>query len=279
MTLELFDRPTRPKRREQTEEHSTFQTPSWACEGIVHRYYSDLTSTDRVLEPSCGEGHLLDAIPPHVPALGVELSAQRAAVARERTGREVIVADVLTMTLAVQPTLILGNPPFQADFIDRLLDRAHAWLPDGGRCGLILPAFVFSTSTRVMHEAERWAIAQECIPRELFPHLRMPVMFVRFEKRRRRTMVGFALFEDMQLVRNLSKYARHFLENGRSPTWRGLVESALHECGGRATLNQLYEIIEGRRPTENPHWRAKVRQVVHCYTVRVGPSTYSLKTP
>lgn len=279
MQPDLFRRDALPTAREETEVHSTYQTPSWACEALIDRYYSALSSSDMVLEPTCGEGHLLDAIPAHVPAVGVELSPERAAIARQRTGREIITADILTMTLSCTPTLILANPPFQAEFIDALISRAYAWLPEDGRCGLILPAFVFGTSSRVMREAERWSIAQDAIPRDLFPALRLPVMFVQLQKQRRRTLIGFSLFEDMYAIKGLSRRARFILDNGRSPSWRALVLDALRECGGSGTLEQLYRIIGGRRPTQNPHWRAKVRQVVHHYAQHVGPSTYALREP
>lgn len=273
----IFPAAELPRRRETTDVLSTFQTPSWACEALVERYYADLTSSDWVLEPTCGEGHFLDAIPRDVPALGIELDAGRAAIAEQRTGRRVLVGDVLQMPdPGNQPSLILGNPPFESTFVDALLDRAYRWLPDGGRCGLILPAFVLSTSSRVSRENKRWAIAAEMIPRELFPHLRMPVLFARFEKRQNRTLVGFALYPDMWAVRQLTKRARFILENGRRPVWKAAVMDALQECGGEASLETLYRAMEGRRPTENPHWRAKIRQVVHHYCRRTGRATYAI---
>jgi len=274
---DFFSRGALPVTRELSPILSTFQTPSWACEAIVERYYGDLTSNDRVLEPTCGEGHFLDAFPSDIPVLGIEIDEGRAAIARQRTGRQVIVGDVLGMPdPGTQPTLIVGNPPFEATFVDALLDRAYRWLPDGGRCGLILPAFVMSTSSRVMREHGRWSVSADMIPRELFPHLRMPVLFARFEKRRQRALVGFALFPDMWAVRCLAKRARHILENGRRPVWKSVVFDAIRECGGEASLDVLYRAIEGRRPTDNPHWRAKIRQVVHCYCRRTGRAVYAL---
>ena len=65
-------------------------------------------------------------------------------------------------------------------------------------------------------------------------------------------------------------------ENGRTPTWRAVVLDALRECGGEASLAELYRAIEGRRPTANPHWRPKIRQVVHHYAVRTGEGRYAL---
>lgn len=275
MQGDIFGRGDLPALRETSAALMTYQTPAWAAEELVAHYFADLSSSDLVLEPTCGEGHFLDAVPSYVPAVGVELDPARAEIAR-RTGREILVGDVLTMALEQTPTAILGNPPFEAAFVDALLDRAHAWLPEDGRCGLILPAFVLSTSTRLVRESERWSIAQDMIPRELFPHLRLPVIFARFEKRRRRTLVGFTLFADMAGIRGLTRRARFILENGRAPAWKSVVLDALKECGGEASLDQLYRAIEGRRPTSNPHWRAKIRQVVHHYAERTGPSRYAI---
>lgn len=275
MQGDIFGRGDLPSPRQTSAALMTYQTPAWAAEAIVTHYYADLDASDLVLEPTCGEGYFLDAIPSHVPAVGVELDPARAEIAR-RTGREVIVGDVLRMELPRTPTVVLGNPPFEASFVDGLLDRAHAWLPENGRCGLILPAFVLSTSTRLVREAERWSIAQDMIPRELFPHLRLPVIFARFEKRRRRTLVGFTLFAEMAGIRGLTRRARMILENGRAPAWKSVVLDALRECGGEASLDVLYRTIEGRRPTSNPHWRAKIRQVVHHYAVRTGAGRYAL---
>lgn len=60
-------------------------------------------------------------------------------------------------------------------------------------------------------------------------------------------------------------------------TWRTAVVEAIAELGGQATLADMYAVIEGRRPTSNQFWRAKVRQQAGQHTLRVGPSTYRLK--
>lgn len=273
---DLFGVSAAPPRAAEDKPTGCYQTPSWACEEIIDRYYGDLTSSDSVVEPSCGEGHFLDAIPRDIPAIGIELDPIRAAIARQRTGREIIVGDVLDVELGITPTLVIGNPPFRSELIDGLLDRVYEWLPDGGRCGLLLPAFVLSKQTRVVRESDRWSIEAELIPRDLFPGPRLPIVFARFRKERRRTLVGFALFAEAAMIRSLPARIRHMLVHGRSPAWRTVVFDAIRDCGGEASLDALYRAIEGRRPTANPHWKAKVRQVVHCYAVRTGPSTYRL---
>jgi hypothetical protein len=47
-------------------------------------------------------------------------------------------------------------------------------------------------------------------------------------------------------------------------------------CGGRATLAQLYACIEGNRPTANPWWREKVRQIAGKHFHRIGTGEYAL---
>jgi hypothetical protein len=273
---DLFGVSALPPRATEHKPTGCYQTPSWACEELIARYYGDLSSSDSVIEPSCGEGHFLDAIPREVPAIGIELDPVRAAIARQRTGREVIVGDVLNVELAHTPTLVIGNPPFRSELIDGLLDRVYDWLPDGGRCGLLLPAFILSKQSRVVRESERWSMEAELIPRDLFPGPRLPIVFARFRKERQRTVVGFALFAEAAMISGLPARIRHMLKHGRSPAWRAVVFDAIRDCGGEASLEMLYRAIEGRRPTSNPHWKAKVRQVVHHYAVRVAPSVYRL---
>ncbi len=275
---DLFGTPTAARRARESKDNSLWQTPQWACEAIVDAYYPDLTTSDLVLEPTCGEGHFLDAIPGNVPAIGIELNPELAAEARRRTGRRILVGDVRDVELDVTPTLIIGNPPFTASIVDALLDRAHTWLPVGGRCGLFLPSFLMDRVARVSHELERWeTIATDTLPREIFPRLRFPIAFVRFEKRRSgRTLIGFALFPEMDLVRSLGPRARALLTHSRSPVWRAVVLDAIQGAGGEATLETIYRAVGPKRPTKNPFWREKVRQTCQRYFVRTARATYRL---
>lgn len=48
-------------------------------------------------------------------------------------------------------------------------------------------------------------------------------------------------------------------------TWRAIVRQALVSLGGEASLSELYRHVSGvagERTTSNPHWQAKVRQVL-----------------
>ena len=54
------------------------------------------------------------------------------------------------------------------------------------------------------------------------------------------------------------------------PTWRNIVASVLEEMGGKATLSELYEAIDGHKRTEvNREWQAKIRQ-----TLQIHPNSF-----
>lgn len=257
-----------------------YPTPIWMAEALVERHFADLDSRDLIVEPSCGPGAFLQAIPPHVPAIGIELDPAFAEEARRRTGRTVLVGDFTMIALNVQPTAIIGNPPFQVSLIERFMDRAHGLLPEGGRMGFILPAYFFQHSCRVLRYGEHWSIRYEMIPRDGF-HNRMqePLVFAMFSKDAQRTLVGFALYRETTEINGLHKHFRELLRQGRPyrSAWRAVVEAALELMGGEASLSQIYDIVSGRQPTENQHWREKVRQILQLYFIKTGPARYALK--
>jgi hypothetical protein len=58
-------------------------------------------------------------------------------------------------------------------------------------------------------------------------------------------------------------------------TWRQLIRWLLRECGGTATLEQLYELAAGHpKLAANPNWQAKIRQQVQREADRVGPALW-----
>lgn len=276
--LELIDRASLPAPKVSRAEGDVYQTPAWAAERLVELYYPGLGAEDYVVEPTCGEGFFLQAVPHDVDAIGVELYPALAARAAARTGRPVLCADVLTVgAFPRTPTLLVGNPPFSGAFVDALLDRAHGWLQEGGSCALILPSFLIDRMRRVARLRQRWSIRRDALPRGLFRRLRYQVAFVRFTKDRRRELFGFALFDEVAAIARLSRRAREILDRGRGPVWREVVVDALRELGGEATLAQLYDVVEGRRPTRNKFWREKVRQTAQLHTDRTARATYRLR--
>ncbi len=256
-------------------------TPSWAAELLVRRHFSDLSAKDTVLEPSCGDGRFLMAIPRDVDAYGVEIDPMQADAAVRNTGREIIVGDFLTAKLPRKPTVILGNPPFVADMIDDFLTRCYHELEYGGRVGFLLPVYYLQRPSKVVDLNRRFSIAQELLPKNLFENMSKPLMFCRFTKERRTVLSGFFLYTETNAVMTGLKGNMRELVLGNKSTancWRDVVELALRALGGRAKLEHLYQAIEKNRPTDNPWWREKVRQICGIHFVRVAAGEYALDT-
>lgn len=258
--LDLFtdDAPT-------AEDLGQWFTPRWACEAIVERHFAHLGPSDRVLEPSCGPGHFLLALPEDVDAIGVEIDPALAAQARAATGREVLCGDFLRVAVPGPVTHIVGNPPFQAELVHGFLKRAHQLLPEGGTCGFLLPSYIFQTSSRVMDLNQHWSIEAELLPRNIFPRLKLPLVFSMFRKDRARSLVGFFLFRETADVSAMPRHIRDALTGlAQGSVWRAAVRAAFATVGDcAASLDALYAAVE--RPTENRFWREKVRQTLQVY--------------
>jgi hypothetical protein len=175
-------------------------------------------------------------------------------------------------------TAIVGNPPFEMDVFERFLTRAHRTLPDLSQAGFLIPAYFFQTYGRVVRWNERWSMQLDLVPRGLFPNLKLPLTFCMFHKDGRRDMVGFALYAELAAVKNLAQRSQEVLQDGKPhrSVWRALVEDALEQLGGRATLADVYRVIEPRRPTQTTFWREKVRQQLQLHFSRIGTGEYAL---
>lgn len=254
-------------------------TPAWAAELLVQRHFSGLSSRDVVCEPSCGDGRFLMAIPSHVDAYGVEIDPVAAQAAVANTGRQVVLGDFSQVSLPRRPTVVIGNPPYQSDLIDSFLDRCYELLEYDGRVGFLLPVYYLQTASKLMELGRRFSMSQELLPRNLFDGLTKPIMWVNFRKERRTVLSGFFLYAETDALSDMHRDIRRlFLGNeARATCWRDAVEMALEVCGGQATLQQLYRVIEGNRPTDNPWWREKVRQVAAQHFVRIGRGEFALQ--
>lgn len=249
-------------------------TPRWAAELLAADALTGLGDVG-VIEPSCGDGAFLSAIPAHLDAVGVDIDPVVAARAAALTGRHVVVGDFATADVAVANLgLVVGNPPYSMPIIDDFVMRSHALLPEDGVCALLLPAHVLSTTSRVNRWAERFAIEQRMVPRSLFPRISLPLVWTRFVKSERRTLVGFMLFAEQTDVESMPKTVRRAL--GRPGTWREVVGLAIRELGGEAELREIYRAVEPKRPSGNRWWRDKVRQTAGLYFRRTGEHRFAL---
>lgn len=281
MQNSLFDMVTTPGdgivEYEQKPELSQWFTPEWAAAMLVERYFPALTGSDLVVEPSCGRGAFLKAIPNDVPGIGVEIDPELAQIARDATGRQVIAGDFNTVALPEGITVIVGNPPYELDLFDQFLSRSNRVLPELSRAGFLVPAYFFQTFQNVLRWRENWSMHVDLVPPGLFPGIKFPLSFCVFRKDGRRDMVGLALYGELADVRNLAKRAQEVLQNGRfhKSVWRALIEDTLEMLGGKASLSAIYEAIEPKRPTATAFWREKVRQQLQIHFTRTGPGEYA----
>lgn len=272
---DLFDMPT-------PADLGQWFTPSWGAEQIIEQEFSWIAAGARVVEPSCGDGAFLCAMPEAWSATGVEIDPVAAARARAASGRSVIVGDFLTVDLSHlgQVQAIIGNPPFQADLIAGFLDRCTQLLEDGGRAGFILPAYILQTSSKVERMADKFSIGQKMLPRNLFPRLKLPLVFATFTKDRARRLDGFLLYREAQEIRAIDRRWQEAVAGARDTrgTWYGVVHEILVALGGEADLEHVYTAIQQKRPSDNAHWKAKVRQVLQHPKrfARSGPARYAL---
>lgn len=243
-------------------ELGQYPTHQWAAEAIVESFFPDLAAGHVVLEPSCGPGAFLAAVPSGVEAIGVDIDPLMAERARRNTGCRVLVGDFRTIELDFEPTHVVGNPPFNLKLIDGFLDRAHELLPEGGLAGFILPAYAFQTAARVAGYADRWSLSQSMIPRNLFPGLSLPLVFAKFLKDQRRTLIGFALYRETAAVQKLPAAYRDVLATVDGPVWPRVIRLAVERLGGEADLQEIYREIEGNRPTNTPFWREQIRKAI-----------------
>lgn len=254
-----------------------WMTPEWVAQELVGTYFRHLSMFDSVIEPSCGTGAFLSALPDYVPAIGVEIDPALAAIAIESTGRQIIVGDFTQVELP-RATAIIGNPPFKLSAVTAFLQRAFELLPDDGQVGFILPAHTFQTAATTVRMAERWHIEQVAIPRNVFPRISMPCCFARFTKGKR-GLIGFALFHEVHAVNRLQRRYRALLAQGERSAWSAVTRAAVEQLGGEATLAEIYREVEGHRPTQNTFWREKVRQQLQRLAVRVAPGIWRIDEP
>lgn len=261
-----------------------YQTPLWAAEGLGELFLTEVekrTSNGLILEPSCGEGRFLEALPKGQPAYGIEIDPSLADIARTQTQREIFCEDFLLTTIpeqaAYRPAHILGNPPFKIEIVRGFLRRAHALLPEGGCCGLLLPAHSFQHTHTLMDWIQNWHIRPWLLPRDIFHGLSTPILFALFQKENgEKSLEGFALYGATHRIKGLPKHLKNTLETGAGQppgpksTWKMTVALALESLGGQGKLSAIYERVEPLRPTDNIHWREKVRQILKMHFTKTG---------
>ena len=101
---------------------------------------SDTAQQLRVLEPSCGDGRILDLVNAYGhSAFGIEYHAGRAAAARAK-GHGVLTANFLECPPRVEFDVVVMNPPFYGRHYLQHVRHALKFLKPGGRLVSVLPA-------------------------------------------------------------------------------------------------------------------------------------------
>lgn len=128
------------------ESHDHYPTPHWVTEALW-RYGEQLWwwyRTERVLDPSCGEGRILDFWRAKgCITLGYELHTGRGQEA-QRGGHLVELGDALARSWAPADALIM-NPPYgteAAKFITKGLDWLREQKPGARMCALLYINFI-----------------------------------------------------------------------------------------------------------------------------------------
>ena len=253
---------------------SQYLTPGWAAAELTDRALLGLGPV-RVLEPSCGAGSFLAAIPATCPAIGVEIDPALAQLARNCSGRHVITSDFQHADLeGFQPDVILGNPPFTTEFFDILLERAFDLLPQEGRVSMIIPTHFLQTPSRVDRWNERFAIETQLLPRTLFPGLSKTITWTNFIKSNRRTLVGLLLFRETS---DIEKFRNEARANTTAPTpWKTVVSDALGSLGGEGDLRSIYDRISPCKRIDHTWWREKVRQTLGRHFISKGQGRWQI---
>ena len=110
--------------------------------GISHpSHYSRTTPPEyRVLEPSCGDGRILDELRARgCRSLGVEYHAGRASEAKAK-GHNVLCANFLDQPAQAEFDKVVMNPPFYGRHYVKHVNHALKFLKPGGSLVAILPA-------------------------------------------------------------------------------------------------------------------------------------------
>lgn len=137
------ERPARARSTEVSKDLQFYRTPEAAADFLVERAYPG--NECRILEPSCGDGAILDALRRFavkkridIRAQGIEVDPGRAAAARAK-GYQVQVANFLQVTPSPTFDLVLMNPPFVGKHYQKHVEHARKFLKPGGRVLAILP--------------------------------------------------------------------------------------------------------------------------------------------
>lgn len=135
---DAHDKGERPTSTEVAKDLQFYPTPKTVVDRVLDAIH--LPPGCEVLEPSCGDGAILDELRKRgAKCYGVEVHADRASAARAK-GHNVYTANFLDMTPTAEFDIVVMNPPFYGKHYKKHIDHAMKFLRPDGLLVSILPA-------------------------------------------------------------------------------------------------------------------------------------------
>jgi type I restriction-modification system DNA methylase subunit len=157
---DLLDTIANGGKRNLKKEFQFFATPSELAHELVQ--YADLKNTDSVLEPSCGQGaiieHINKAVPNVVPDCYELMDINRAILAKKGLQYNLVGEDFLSCDKKYDK--IIANPPFAKDQDMKHIQHMFKCLRKGGRL-VSLATEKFFTNEDNDAQAQRYLIFEE----------------------------------------------------------------------------------------------------------------------
>lgn len=137
-SYEHTEKPAQSK--EVSKDLQFYRTPKKVAEMLIDGIY--FRENDVILEPSCGDGALLDCIyektKDNFSLAGIEFDYSRY-IECVKKGYNVYNDNFLTWKTAVEFNKIIGNPPFYGKHYFKHVEKAYELLADDGELHFILP--------------------------------------------------------------------------------------------------------------------------------------------
>lgn len=157
------DDPAKPQSTAVAKDLQFYWTPKKVVDELLH--FADLykvdTKNDRyqpllVLEPSCGDGRILDGIKElgH-KGFGIEVHGGRAHEARMK-GHSVLTANFLEQAPDPIYDAVVMNPPFYGKHYVKHIEHAIKFLKPGGTLTAVLPATAHYDHKLLNYPRDRW---------------------------------------------------------------------------------------------------------------------------
>lgn len=128
----------KPKSTEVSKDLQFYRTPKKVVQHVLQSI--NIRKEHLVLEPSCGDGAIMDELKAMgVDCVGVEYHQGRAAQAKSK-GHKVMVGNFLDMIPTPTYDMVVMNPPFYGKHYVKHIEQAKGFLKDGGTLVSILPA-------------------------------------------------------------------------------------------------------------------------------------------